>query len=43
MNTFDGKFYLGKEYDSQKEEVQDDLLLYDPDDLTTHAVALGMT
>ncbi len=43
MDTYDGKFYLGKAYDSKKEEIKDDLLLYDPDDLTTHAVALGMT
>ncbi len=43
MDTYKGKFYLGKEYDPKKEEIKDDLLLYDPDDLTPHAVALGMT
>ena len=36
INT-DGKFFLGNVLDS------DTPILYDPDDLTTHAVVLGMT
>ena len=36
LNT-KGKFYLGRIVD------QDKPLLYDPDDLTTHAVVVGMT
>jgi len=38
-----GSFYLGKRYDADEGEVQDDLLLYDSKDLTTHAVCVGMT
>lgn len=38
-----GVFYLGKSYDMESREVQDDLLLYDAKDLTTHAVCVGMT
>jgi len=38
-----GSFYLGKEYDVEKREVADDLLLYDSKDLVTHGVVLGMT
>ena len=38
-----GVFYLGREYDLAKGEVQDDLLLYDSKDLVTHAVCVGMT
>ena len=37
------KFYLGKIFDSKSEKVKDDPLLYDPSDLTTHAVVTGMT
>ena len=37
------RFYLGKIFDSKNAKVTSDLLLYDPDDLTTHAVAVGMT
>jgi hypothetical protein len=37
------KFYLGKIYDAKKGEVTEEKLLYDPDDLTTHAVCVGMT
>ncbi|HIP72104.1 MAG TPA: ATP-binding protein, partial [Anaerolineae bacterium] len=42
INT-DGNFYLGKIVDPQTNEKTDTPLLYDPDDLTTHAVVLGMT
>src|SRR5262245_44086730 len=38
-----GVFYLGKSYDLDKRQVEDDLLLYDAKDLTTHAVCVGMT
>ena len=37
------KFFLGKSYDLQKSEMGDQLVRYDPDDLTTHAVITGMT
>ena len=37
MIETDGKFYLGKHAQSG------DPLLYSPDDLTTHAVVVGMT
>ncbi|MFC2055039.1 helicase HerA domain-containing protein [Chloroflexota bacterium] len=42
MDT-EGKFYLGRIYDIKKREVTAEPLLYDPDDLTTHAVVVGMT
>ena len=38
-----GVFYLGKMYDMDTRKIQDDLLLYDAKDLTTHAVCVGMT
>lgn len=38
-----GSFYLGKEYDTEKREVTDELVLYDSRDLVTHGVVLGMT
>src|SRR5579871_6206166 len=38
-----GVFYLGKSYDLEKRQVEDELLLYDAKDLTTHAVCVGMT
>ena len=37
MKNTDGKFFLGNILDTESP------LLYDPDDLTTHAVVLGMT
>lgn len=42
INT-DGNFYLGKIVDPQTNEKTDKHLLYDPDDLVTHGVVLGMT
>jgi hypothetical protein len=36
-------FYLGRLLDSQSGQVSDRPLLYDPADLTTHAVVVGMT
>lgn len=39
-----GLFYLGKKVDPKKDAVKnDDLILYDSKDLTTHAVCVGMT
>ncbi len=43
MMQTDGKFYLGKLVDPQTNEKIDQPLLYDPADLTTHAVIVGMT
>ncbi len=37
------RFYLGRIFDSKKREITSDPLMYDPDDLTTHAVVMGMT
>jgi hypothetical protein len=37
------RFYLGRIFDPRKGEITQDPLLYDPDDLTTHAVVVGMT
>ena len=39
----DGKFYIGREYDPKKGKVTDKNVLYDPADLTTHGVVVGMT
>jgi len=38
-----GSFYLGRHYDLANRKLQDDLVLYDSNDLTTHAVCVGMT
>ncbi len=38
-----GSFYLGREYDLEAKQIQDDLVLYDSKDLVTHGVVLGMT
>ncbi len=37
---YDGKFYIGKRYDIKAKKTLDDLVLYDPDDLTTHGVVV---
>jgi hypothetical protein len=37
------KFYLGKLFETSKGETTDQQLLYEPDDLNTHAVVVGMT
>jgi len=42
-STRDGKFFLGKIFDMQAGKLTDELLQYDPADLTTHAVVTGMT
>src|SRR5678816_700861 len=38
-----GVFYLGREFDPASNALKDDLVLYDSQDLTTHAVCVGMT
>ncbi|MGI9257285.1 MAG: helicase HerA domain-containing protein [Gammaproteobacteria bacterium] len=38
-----GAFYLGKRFDSDAGLIDDELTLYDSNDLTTHAVIIGMT
>ncbi len=38
-----GKYYLGKIFNVDSGKVSDEPLLYDGDDLTTHAVVVGMT
>lgn len=38
-----GAFYLGREYNLKAQTLQENLLLYDARDLTTHAVVVGMT
>lgn len=36
-------FYIGRVYDPEKRSTTDEPLIYDQDDLTTHAVVVGMT
>ncbi len=43
MADLSDRFYLGRIYDPGKQEVTEKDVFYDPDDLTTHAVAVGMT
>lgn len=43
MIDTDGKFYLGGVVDAKTNEKTEQPLLYDPDDLVTHAVVVGMT
>ena len=43
MIDTDGKFYLGSAFDPAAGETTKERLLFDPDDLTTHAVVVGMT
>ncbi len=38
-----GKFYLGRAFDPQQAKSTDQALFYEPADLTTHAVVVGMT
>ena len=38
-----GAFYLGRRYDSEADQLTEDLVLYDSKDLTTHAAIIGMT
>lgn len=43
MQDYRGKFFLGRVYDTKKREITAQDVLYDPDDLTTHAIVVGMT
>jgi hypothetical protein len=43
MMETNGKFYLGRIFDPQLTKTSDQALLYEPADLTTHAVVVGMT
>ena len=43
MVDTNGDFYLGRVVDAASGQATDDKLLYDPNDLTTHAVVVGMT
>lgn len=38
-----GKFYIGRMYDPKKGAIGAERILYDPDDLVTHGVIVGMT
>jgi hypothetical protein len=43
MSEYDGKFFIGREYDIETDSIGGTPTLYDPDDLTTHGVVVGMT
>ena len=43
MMDTNSRFYLGKVFDAQAQKRTETPLLYDPADLTTHAVVVGMT
>jgi hypothetical protein len=43
VNIPDDKFYLGKLFDLKTSKVSDQPVFYDPSDLTTHGVIVGMT
>ena len=43
MTDMDGKYYLGKVWDPKTGKTTDEALRYDSEDLTTHAVIIGMT
>jgi len=43
MQDYKGKFYLGRNYNANEGQITDQNILYDPEDLTTHAVVVGMT
>ena len=43
MMETNGKFYLGRIYDPKLAKTTDQPVLYEPADLTTHAVVVGMT
>jgi hypothetical protein len=43
MMETNGKFFLGRIFDSTQNKTTDQYLLYEPADLTTHEVVVGMT
>lgn len=43
MDSIEEKFYLGNTYLTDQGEISEERVTYDPEDLTTHAVAVGMT
>src|SRR4030042_2468412 len=43
MMETSGKFYLGRIFDPNKTKPTDQAVLYEPADLTTHAVVVGLT
>jgi len=45
MSDFEklGAFYIGREYDPNKDSLAAEPLMYDSRDLTTHGVCVGMT
>ncbi|MBN2084483.1 MAG: ATP-binding protein [Anaerolineales bacterium] len=43
MNIPSDKFYLGKQFDLKTSKLSDQPVFYDPSDLTTHGVIVGMT
>jgi hypothetical protein len=42
-NEMDGNFYIGRAFDLKSGKTLEKPILYDPDDLTTHGVVVGMT
>jgi hypothetical protein len=42
-HEYEGKFFIGRAFDLQAGEMGESPTLYDPDDLTTHGVVVGMT
>lgn len=40
---YKGKFYIGRKYGIEAKKILEKPALYDPDDLTTHGVVVGMT
>jgi len=40
---YNGKFYIGRAYDRKTNESLEQPTLYDPDNLTTHGIVVGMT
>jgi len=41
--NYPNQFYIGRKHDQDTGTTSDDAYVYDPDDLTTHAVVVGMT
>jgi hypothetical protein len=43
VNEYEGDFFIGREFDLKTGKTLEKPVLYDPDDLTTHGVVVGMT